>query len=135
VWNTRFSEEPIRADEARRIIDAVIEERAGDVELVKILKTAVAELSGLHPRGNCVLVRLRPRITSRTFAVSPRYTPSQRNPLPLPTGPPPRIEEPVISEEIAAAQAATLRRAAELGTPFCAECARAAAKAAAAAGP
>ena len=127
VWNANSYEELIRLEEARGIIERVVLQRAADVALVSLLKTAVAQLNEVHQQGNLVLVRLRPRVSSGG-AEPPTYTPLPPKPRRAPSPPePPSVEEPVMSEEVGWAQAATLKTAAESGVPFCEECARAAA--------
>jgi hypothetical protein len=124
VWSANSSEELIRLEEARGIIERVVLQRADDVALVSVLKTALSQLSGVHQEGNLILVRLRPRVSSG--AVPQTYTPKPRR-APSPPAPP-SVEEPEVSDEFALAQAATLKSAAESGVPFCEECARAAAE-------
>lgn len=127
VWSANSYEELIRLEEARAIIERVVLQRVDDIVLVSVLKTALSQLSELHQQGNLVLVRLRPRVSSGG-PPPPTYTPLPPTPRRAPSPPePPSLEEPVMSEEVGSAQAATLKTAAESGVPFCEECARAAA--------
>ena len=122
VWSANSSEELIRLEEARGIIERVVLQRADDIALVSLLKTALSQVSGLHQEGNLILVRLRPRVSSG--AVPQTYIPKPRR-APGPSPAPPSVEEPAVSDEVALAQAATLKTAAESGVPLCEECARA----------
>jgi hypothetical protein len=128
VWSANSYEELMRLEEARGIIERVVLQRVDDVLLVSLLKTALSQLTDVHQQNNLVLVRLRARVSSGG-PPPPTYTPLPPKPRRAPSPPePPSIEEPVMSEEVALAQAGTLKTAAESGVPFCEECARAAAK-------
>ncbi len=127
VWSANSSEELIPIEKARGIIEKVVLQRVDDLALVSVLKTAVSQLTEVHQDGNLVLVRLRPRVSSGGQP-PPTYTPLPPKPRRAPSPPEaPPVEEPVMSEEVGLAQAATLKTAAESGVPFCEECARAAA--------
>ena len=112
--------------QASAIIGEAAVKHQGDSDLVRLLETAAAHLEGLHGGGVYGLFRLKPQDHSGVSPVAqagPVSTPSMLRPPTVPTLPP-SLDEPMMG----AAQAMALKIAAALGTPFCEECARLAAR-------
>lgn len=131
AWQGSSREELIRPREARRILEAVLLHRTHDVGLISLLEMAAFQLKGLDPHGEFVLVRLRTTGSSGAPVAPTAAAPPVKAQRTIST---PRSPggEPAMTQEVAAAQAATLKQAAETGVPFCEECAKAAAQQAAA---
>ena len=122
----RSNEESVPPAEAGAILEGAAVQHRENVAILRLLETAASQLAGVHPGGTFVLVRQRPQ-PAGSVAESPRIQAlPARKPQPAPLPQPPAqvpIEEPVM----AATQAIALKKAAASGTPFCEECAKAAA--------
>ena len=123
-WRQVFDEVPITPHRAVLIIEQAIVELAENGELVQQLQTSLAQLAGLHPDGTLLLLRVEP-YTGRAAVPAPEPARERRPPPPSPL--PPAVKEPLVGAD----QAAALKDAAANGVPFCEECAKAAAEAAA----
>jgi hypothetical protein len=123
-----FDEYPVPPEEAQRIIDTALGVHSDDLALVSRLNIGISQLTGLEEGGTFILMRLRRRRVPSGGGTAPAtYTPPPAR-RPTPASPPPPSVDPSLSLEVAAAQAATLKTAAESGVPFCEVCAREAAE-------
>jgi hypothetical protein len=120
-WSQSFDELPLRPHQAAAILEQAIGENQGDVDLVRRLETARAELAGLQVNGTLLLLRVVPH-RDRPMAAPPEPAPRPAR-VPAPA-PPPSLEPSIIDD-----QAEALKNAAAAGVPFCEECAKAAAAA------
>jgi hypothetical protein len=121
-WRQSRDEVRVPPEEAVAIIEQATRQQHWNRDVVYLFETAASQIAGLHEGGVFVLLR-RERFDSdaRSVARTPSSTPSAVS-APAPPEPP-VLEEPVMGAD----QAVVLKNAAASGTPFCEECARAAA--------
>jgi hypothetical protein len=120
-----FNEVPVALHEVEAILQRALAESRENLHLLPALEAAASQLAGLHPDGVFLLTWLRPD-TQAVAAGAPAPAPISPAALRGPEAPP--VPMPAVVEFVMGpAQAATLRSAAAIGTPFCEECARLAA--------
>jgi hypothetical protein len=111
-------------NEAVAIIERAIEQHRDNVTLVRALERAGSLLAGLHTDGTFVLIWFRP--LEERIVPAPAPPPARSRSSAAASPPPAAAEAPM-----GPMQAAVLKDAAVSGVPFCEECARRAAAAAA----
>lgn len=122
-FRRRHDEELLSPEEAAVVLERAIVQYERDRDLQQVLETAFRHLAGLYPNGSYVVLRIVPEIDIVTIPgepAGPVATPSAFRPS-EPVELPSTEDEPIVGDD----QAAVLREAAELGVPFCEECARA----------
>ena len=128
TWTADTREERVDRDEAYTVIEQAARLHADNPSLLAIIQEAAEQLNGFRRDNTFVVMRLRQWESSGGGAVqSIASTPAPSRARPEPAPAPVVVEREIMSEAIARAQAAVLRRAAADGVPFCEECARAAA--------
>jgi hypothetical protein len=123
-WRQGLDEVRVPPQQALAIIEQATRQQQWNRDVARLLETAAFQLAGVHENGVFVLLTRQwfygaARSVTKT---APRATPSALRPPATPEMPP-SAEEPTMGEM----QAVALKNAAAEGTPFCEECAHAAA--------